>query len=63
MGDAGIRAVAVAVILALSALNYVGVKAGSRVQTALTIAKILAIGVVVAVGLGFAATSVGPTPR
>ena len=57
MGDAGIRAVAVAVILALSALNYVGVKAGSRVQTTLTIAKIVAIGVVVAVGLGFAATS------
>ena len=57
MGDAGIRAVAVALILALSALNYVGVKAGSQVQTALTIAKILAIGVVVTVGLGFAAAS------
>ena len=57
MGDTGIRVVAVAVILALSGLNYVGVKAGSRVQTTLTIAKILAIGVVVAVGLGFAATS------
>ena len=57
LGDAGIRAVAVALIVALSALNYLGVKAGSRVQTALTIAKILAIGVVVAVGLGFAAAS------
>jgi APA family basic amino acid/polyamine antiporter len=57
LGDAGIRAVAVALIVALSAINYVGVKAGSRVQTTLTIAKILAIGVVVAVGLGFAATS------
>ena len=57
MGDTGIRVVAVAVILALSALNYAGVKAGSRVQTTLTIAKVLAIGVVVAVGLGFAATS------
>ena len=57
MGDVGIRAVAVAVILALSAINYIGVKAGSQLQTTLTIAKILAIGVVVAVGLGFAATS------
>jgi APA family basic amino acid/polyamine antiporter len=57
MGDLGIRAVAVALILALSALNYIGVKAGSTVQTTLTFAKIGAIAVVVSVGLGFAATS------
>ena len=57
MGDTGIRAVAVGVIAALTALNYVGVKAGSRVQTALTVAKIAAIGVVVTIGLGFAATT------
>lgn len=57
MGDTGIRVVAVGLIVALSALNYVGVKAGSRVQTALTIAKIAAIGVVVTIGLGFAATT------
>lgn len=50
-GDGGIRAMAVVVIIALSALNYVGVKAGSRVQTALTIAKLLAIAVVVVAGL------------
>ena len=51
--DTGIRLIAVGVILALSALNYVGVRAGSRVQTALTVAKILAIALVVAAGLGF----------
>ena len=53
--DTGVRAIAVGVILALSALNYVGVKAGSRVQTALTIAKIAAIALVVAGGLVLAA--------
>ena len=61
MDETGIRAVAVAVIVALSALNYTGVKAGTRVQTALTIAKIAAIGAVVAIGLGFAATRPGDT--
>ena len=57
MGDSGIRGVAVALIIALSALNYIGVRAGSRVQTALTLAKIAAIIVIVSVGLGFAVTS------
>jgi APA family basic amino acid/polyamine antiporter len=39
LGDRGIRAVAVSAILGISALNYVGVKRGSAVQTAFTIAK------------------------
>jgi APA family basic amino acid/polyamine antiporter len=60
MGDTGVRVVAVGLIVALSGLNYVGVKAGSRVQTALTLAKIAAIGIVVTIGLGFAATSDTP---
>jgi basic amino acid/polyamine antiporter, APA family len=51
VGDAGTRAIAVLVIFAISAVNYVGVRAGSRLQTALTAAKILAIGVIVIVGL------------
>jgi APA family basic amino acid/polyamine antiporter len=55
VGDTGIRLIAVGVILALSALNYVGVRAGSRVQTALTIAKVLAIAFVVLAGLILAA--------
>ena len=50
IGDTGVRALAVAVILALSALNYAGVRAGSRVQTALTGAKLAAIAAVVVVG-------------
>jgi basic amino acid/polyamine antiporter, APA family len=53
LGDAGVRAVAVLLILALSALNYVGVRPGSRVQTILTGAKVVAIAVVVVVGVAF----------
>src|SRR5947207_3033330 len=43
LGNLGIRLVAVGGIVVLSAINYVGVKPGSSVQTALTIAKIAAI--------------------
>ncbi len=50
VGDAGVRAIAVGLILALSVLNYVGVRLGSRVQTLLTGAKVAAILVVVAIG-------------
>jgi APA family basic amino acid/polyamine antiporter len=49
--------IAVAVIVMLSALNYVGVRVGSQVQTALTGAKLLAIAVIVIVGLLFALTT------
>ncbi len=45
MGDRGIRLTAIGGILALSAINYFGVRPGSAVQTALTIAKVAAIGV------------------
>jgi len=48
MGDLGIRLTAVGGILGLSAINYVGVRPGSAVQTGLTIAKIAAIGVLLA---------------
>ena len=45
LGDLGIRLVAVAGIIVLAVINYVGVRPGSAVQTALTITKIAAIGV------------------
>src|SRR2546423_6669724 len=45
LGDLGIRLVAVAGIVVLSAINYAGVRPGSSVQTALTITKIGAIAV------------------
>ncbi len=43
LDDAGVRAVAIAGIVLLSVVNYFGVRSGSAVQTALTIAKIAAI--------------------
>ena len=57
LGVTGTRSVAVLVILVLTAINYVGVKAGSRLQTVLTAAKLLAIGVIVVVGSVAAAGS------
>jgi len=53
VGDAGTRLIAVAVILALSGLNYVGVRAGSLVQTAFTIAKLVAIVGIILAGLAW----------
>src|SRR5688572_25050115 len=51
------KGLAVAVILALSALNYAGVRAGSRVQTALTAAKLVAIAALVIAGFALAERS------
>ncbi len=48
--DRGIRVIAVAAIIGISAINYVGVRWGSRVQTLFTAGKILAIIFIVAVG-------------
>jgi APA family basic amino acid/polyamine antiporter len=58
LGDLGIRLVAVAGIVVLSAINYVGVRPGSSVQTALTIAKIGAIAVLLALLFGMGAPHV-----
>jgi len=55
LGDAGTRAVAVAVILGLSALNYAGVKRGSTVQTLFTAAKVVAVAVIVVIGFVYGA--------
>src|SRR6185369_12672956 len=50
LGDRGTRGVAVAVILAISALNYAGVKRSSTVQTVFTLGKLVAVAIVVVVG-------------
>lgn len=51
MGTGATRGVAVSVVLLLSAVNYAGVRQGSRVQTALTGAKLLAILLILALGV------------
>jgi len=50
MSDAVIKAVAIAVIVLLSAINYLGVKQGSTLQTLFTLGKIIAIVFIILVG-------------
>jgi basic amino acid/polyamine antiporter, APA family len=60
MGDAALKGVAVAAILVLSAINYVGVRFGGGVQTALTAVKVLAVVLIIAAG---AILDPGPMPE
>ena len=50
LGDVGQRGVAVAVILLLSGVNYLGVRHGSVLQTAITAGKLVAIAAIIVVG-------------
>lgn len=50
--DAGQRAYAVAAIVALTGVNYAGVKQGSLVQTTLTIVKVGAVAAIILVAFG-----------
>jgi len=56
VGDAGIRGIAVGAIVGLSAINYLGVRPGSAVQTGLTITKVGAIALLLAVLFGLGAS-------
>jgi basic amino acid/polyamine antiporter, APA family len=62
VGDVGLRLLAIAAIVALTAVNYVGVRQGSLVQTTFTILKLGAIVaiIVVAFALGHS-TTVAPS--
>ncbi|MCI0433861.1 MAG: amino acid permease [Gemmatimonadetes bacterium] len=50
MGGAGLRVVAVAVILVLSGINLIGVRQGSTLQALFTAGKLVAIAVMIVVG-------------
>jgi APA family basic amino acid/polyamine antiporter len=50
LDDTGMRAVAIAAIAGLTAINYVGVRQGSAIQTGFTIAKVVAIGIIIVAG-------------
>lgn len=50
LSNAGIKAVAIAVIVLLSAINYFGVKQGSTLQTLFTLGKIAAIVFIILAG-------------
>lgn len=67
MSDATLRGVAVAAILLLSVINYLGVKFGSRVQTAFTVVKVVAVLGIIIAGMWIdappaAAAGAPPTP-
>jgi len=70
MGDTGIRATAIAGILLLSLVNYLGVRQGSRLQTAVTLAKVAVIAALLAMvfaigrpaGTKFANAAAAPVP-
>jgi APA family basic amino acid/polyamine antiporter len=51
LDDTGIRIVAVLAIVANSAINYIGVKRGSTIQTAITMGKVVAIAIIVVIGI------------
>ena len=59
LGENGVRGVAIAAILVLSLINYLGVKPGSTVQVVLTAVKLAAIVVLVVLLFGFG----GPAHR
>lgn len=64
LGETGIRVLAVAAVLAVSWVQYLGVKLGSAVQVVLTIAKLAAIAAVCLLlfGLGSAVHGALPAP-
>jgi APA family basic amino acid/polyamine antiporter len=53
LGDAGTKSAAIAAITVLTAVNYVGVKHGTVLQTAFTGGKLLAIAAIVTAGVAF----------
>ena len=50
LSDTGLRVVAIGAIVVLSAVNYVGVRFGGRVQTAFTVVKVLAVLAIIVLG-------------
>jgi len=59
MDTLGMKAVAIVVILALSAVNYVGVKQGSRLQTFFTAGKLIAVVAIIVFGFALGSPVAG----
>jgi basic amino acid/polyamine antiporter, APA family len=57
LGDTGVRVVAIGAILVLSAVNYVGVRYGTAVQTSFTIIKVAAVMLIVVAGFSVSRAS------
>lgn len=56
LDDTGLRVVAISAIVFLSAINYLGVKFGGRVQTAFTAVKVLAVIAMIVLGWALSGT-------
>ena len=61
LSDVGLRVVAILAIVFLSAVNYIGVRFGGRVQTAFTVVKVLAVVAIIIFGWALSG-SVPPSP-
>jgi APA family basic amino acid/polyamine antiporter len=61
LGPTGVRLVAIAAILLLSAINYVGVRHGTSVQTAFTMIKVVAVVLIALAGIFAARTATAPS--
>ena len=62
LGDAATRLVAVGAILALSGINYVGTRTGSRLQAAVTAVKVAAVATIIIAGWWLAPSSAATPP-
>lgn len=63
LSDTGIRGAAIAAILLLSFVNYLGVRQGSRLQTAVTVTKVTAIVLLLLLVPGRAGRVTAPQPE
>ena len=63
VGDVGLRAIAAAAVVVLTAVNYVGVRQGSLVQTTFTALKLVAIAAIIVAAFAFRRSDpcVGPS--
>ncbi len=60
LDDGATRAVAVAAILVLSVINYLGVKFGSSVQAVFTFVKVVSVLAIIILGLALSSGRIGP---
>ena len=61
LDDVSTRAVAIAAIVVLSAINYFGVRFGGGVQSAFTLVKVIAVLAIIVLGFYFDAGRIAPT--
>ena len=62
LDDAGLRLVAIAAIVLLTAINYFGVRQGSAVQTGFTLVKVAAILLIIVIGFAVGGSAAQPSP-